>query len=198
MDVGTHALHVVQNGVREITGAMPEHREPETLLIKRAQRGELEAFEELYRRHVGRVYALCRRLCGHPSLAEDLTQDAFVKAWQNLGTFRGAAAFSTWMHRLTVNVVLSFLRSPRARECDLGTEEDAPQAIPVARGPHETLSVDLERAISRLPCRARTVFVLHDVEGYRHREIAEIAGMAEGTSKAQLNRARRLLREVLS
>jgi RNA polymerase sigma-70 factor (ECF subfamily) len=166
------------------------------LLVRRARQGEVGAFEGLYRLHVGRVFALCRRMTGEAGLAEDLTQEAFVRAWRNLASFRGESAFSTWLHRLTVNVVLGHLRGRGARQEGLeveGWDELAPSA---PQRPAE--AVDLERAIARLPERARTVFVLHDVEGFRHEEIAALAGMAVGTSKAQLHRARRLLREALS
>jgi len=166
------------------------------LLVRRACQGEVGAFEGLYRLHVGRVHALCRRMTGDPALAEDLTQEAFVRAWRNLASFRGSSAFSTWLHRLTVNVVLGHLRGRGGRREGLeveGWDEAAP-----CTAPHTGEAVDLERAISRLPLRARTVFVLHDVEGFRHEEIAALAGMAVGTSKAQLHRARRLLREALS
>ena len=168
------------------------------LLVRRAQQGEIGAFEGLYRTHVGRVYALCRRMTADPALAEDLTQEAFVRAWERLATFRGESAFSTWLHRLTVNVVLAHFRAADRRDGRDGAEalDGLADALTIPTQPGASL--DLERAIARLPQRARTVFVLHDVEGYRHDEIAVLAGMAVGTSKAQLNRARRLLREALS
>jgi RNA polymerase sigma-70 factor (ECF subfamily) len=136
-------------------------------------------------------------MCGDPSLAEELTQEAFIRAWQRLGSFRGDSAFSTWLHRLSVNVVLGHLRSTKRRAERELPEVERFEPADADRAPEPGTAVDLERAINTLPQGARTVFVLHDVEGYRHREIAEIAGMAEGTSKAQLHRARKLLREVL-
>lgn len=166
------------------------------LLVRRARQGEVGAFEGLYRLHVGRVFALCRRMTGDPALAEDLTQEAFVRAWRNLTSFRGESAFSTWLHRLTVNVVLGHLRGHGGRRDGLGAEEW--DEVDLSTPPHSGEAIDLERAIARLPLRARTVFVLHDVEGFRHDEIAALAGMAVGTSKAQLSRARRLLKEALS
>lgn len=166
------------------------------LLVRRARQGEVGAFEGLYRLHVGRVFALCRRMTGDPALAEDLTQEAFVRAWRSLASFRGESAFSTWLHRLAVNVVLGHLRGRGARPDGLGVEE--PDELEATTPPHPGEAIDLERAIARLPLRARTVFVLHDVEGFRHDEIATLAGMAVGTSKAQLSRARRLLKEALS
>ncbi len=164
--------------------------------VERAQDGDLGAFEELYRLHRGRVYALCLRMSGDAGEAEELTQDAFVRAWEKLDGFRGASAFSSWLHRLTVNVVLGRWRARgRHRERvvsihDAGLED--PQHDPKPR-----LALDLESAIAGLPAGARTVFVLHDVEGYRHRDIAELTGLAVGTSKTQLHRARKLLRKAL-
>ncbi len=164
-------------------------------LVRKAQAGDAEAFRLLYEEHVGRVYALCLRLERDAARAEELTQDAFVRAWEALEGFRGEAAFSTWLHRLTVNVVLSSRRSLARRARRFIDTDDAPAP---ARAATPGLAVDLERALQTLPDGARTVFVLHDVEGYRHGEIATMLGVAEGTSKAQLFRARRLLREVLT
>jgi len=169
-----------------------------TGLVKRAIGGDVDAFEELYRQSVGRVYGLCLRMCGNQSLAEELTQEAFVRAWQKLPSFRGDSAFSTWMHRLTVNVVLGHQRSAGRRQ----TRETAAGKEWYSEGnttrERPGVALDLERAIAGLPKRARTVFVLHDVEGYKHSEIAQVAGMAVGTSKAQLSRARQLLRKALA
>ncbi len=167
-------------------------------LVDRAIAGDVEAFEALYRQSVGRVHGLCLRMCGNLSQAEELTQEAFVRAWQKLPSFRGESAFSTWMHRLTVNVVLGHQRSAgrrQLRETAAGEEWYSEGGVT-----HQRLGVamDLERAIAGLPKGARTVFVLHDVEGYKHKEIAQVAGMAVGTSKAQLSRARQLLRKALS
>ncbi len=167
-------------------------------LISRARDGDKQAFEQLYRENVGRVYALCLRMMGDSAMADELTQDAFVRAWQKLDSFRGESAFSSWLHRLTVNLILQNRRSDRRRSSWLVTSDDpelvgaTPTESPIAT------AIDLEDAIRRLPPGAREVFVLHDVEGYRHSEIAELAGIAPGTSKAQLHRARRLLRETLT
>lgn len=166
-------------------------------LVRRAQGGDRGAFEALYRAAVGRVYALCLRMTGDRASAEELTQEAFVRAWRKLGTFRGEAAFTTWMHRLAVNVVLGARRSG-ARRPEVSSEDEPAAAEPAAPATAGVEAIDLERAIARLPHRARQVFVLHEVEGYRHDEIAAMAGMAVGTSKAHLNRARRLLREALT
>ncbi len=174
-----------------------------TDLVQRAQQGDQAAFEALYHRHVGRVYALCLRLTADVARAEELTQDAFVRTWERLASFRGESAFSSWLHRVTVNVVLLDLRAARRRSRVVFATED-PAAFEQARGESGGAGgaggsgrLDLERAVARLPPGAREVFVLHDVEGYAHQEIAEVTGIAVGTSKAQLFRARRLLREAL-
>ncbi|MEM9557718.1 MAG: RNA polymerase sigma factor [Acidobacteriota bacterium] len=184
------------------TPAPTSASEPADLALERARRGDVGAFEVVYRRHVDRVYALCLRLCGDVQEAEEATQDAFVRAWRRLDSFRGDAAFTTWMHRLTVNTVLGRWRAAgRYRERvlaldDLVDDADADDLAPPTR-PQDGLRLDLERAIARLPRGARTVFVLHDLEGLRHRDIAERTGLAVGTSKTQLHRARRLLRRFL-
>ncbi len=172
-------------------------RAAEERWVQRAQAGEVGAFEELYRQNVGRIYALCLRMAGDAAEAEELTQEAFVRAWEKLPSFGGRSAFSSWLHRLAVNVVLGRWRARgRRRERVVALADAATLSEPRHR-PRPRQAVDLERAIRRLPTGARTIFVLHDVEGYRHREIAELTGLKEGTSKAQLHRARRLLREVL-
>ncbi len=169
------------------------------LLVRWAQRGDQRAFEALYREHFKKVFALCRRLSGDTTLAEDLTQEVFVRAWKGLPTFRGDAAFATWIHTVAVNVVLGHRRWALHRQDLRGEtiEAIAPSRMATAGG-QSSAAVDLERAIDRLPDGARMVFVLHDVEGFNHREIAARASIAEGTSKAHLHRARRLLREYLS
>ena len=166
-------------------------------LVARAQAGDQTAFRDLYRQHAGRVYALCLRLTGDARDADERTQDVFVRLWDKLRSFRGDSAFSSWLHRLAVNVVLNKRRTTGRRERRVAPSED-PAGLEKSRGqPTEGLSIDLERAIAALPDGAREVFVLFDIEGYGHAEIAELVGIAEGTSKAQLFRARRLLREKL-
>lgn len=166
--------------------------------IDRALAGDARAFEQLYRKHAGRVYALCLRMTGNPSLAEELAQDAFVRAWEKLDSFRGHSQFGTWLHRLTVNVVLTALRTRNRRlEREFGVD-DLSDFSSEAPTPEPGVREDLEKAIASLPPGARTVFVLHDVEGYKHEDIAQMTGTAAGTCKAQLHRARRLLRERLS
>lgn len=166
-------------------------------LIFRAQEGDTAAFEALYRAHVGRVYAICLRLSGDAGRAEELTQTAFIQAWEKLHTFRGEGGLSGWLRRLAINVVFQDRRAEKRRRLRVvATDDEALLEHPVA--PSAGLKIDLERAIAALPEGARTVLVLHDVEGYRHDEIAEMTGMAPGTSKAQLHMARRLLRGVLA
>lgn len=166
-------------------------------LVARARDGDVAAFEALYRSHVGRVYGLCLRMLADPSRAEDLTQETFVRAWEKLPSFRGQSAFATWLHRLSVNLVLGDLRR-RSRRREQRVEPPQLEAVPDADATREPFGeIDLERAICGLPPQARMVFVLHDVEGFQHAEIAELAGIAEGTSKAHLHRARRILRKAL-
>jgi RNA polymerase sigma-70 factor (ECF subfamily) len=162
-----------------------------------------DAFEAVYREHVGRVHALCLRMTGDAREAEELTQDVFVRAWERLPSFRGESALGTWLHRLAVNVVLETARGTRRRERRVEPTSDlaalAPASGAAGAAPDEriALDMDLERAIAGLPRAVRTVFVLHDIEGYRHDEIARLTGGAVGTMRSQLHRARRLLMEAL-
>jgi RNA polymerase sigma-70 factor (ECF subfamily) len=174
-----------------------ERQAREQALVRRAQAGDRDAFEQLYRENVGRVYAVCMRIACDTSVAEEITQDAFVRAWQRLDSFRGESAFASWMYTLAVNLALTERRTRKRREGRV-TATDDPGAFeepPAAHGPEP--GMDLERALAKLPPGARSVFVLHDVQGHRHDEIAAMTGVATGTSKAQLHRARRLLREAL-
>jgi RNA polymerase sigma-70 factor (ECF subfamily) len=166
-------------------------------LVERARRGDVDAFERLYRETAGRIHALCLRMTGHQQLAEELTQESFLRAWKKLSGFRGESAFGTWVHRIAVNVVLGHLRS-HARSAERRGVDTDPSEIDPPRDLEDTgTRLDLERAIAALPERARVVFILHDVEGFRHRDIAGMTGMAVGTSKAHLSRARSLLRKAL-
>ena len=167
----------------------------DAVLVRRAASADTTAFEALYRRHHRRVHGVIVRLVGQAGArAEDLTQEAFVRAWQALPTFRFESAVSTWLHRLAVNTALMELRSRRSRPL-ADDDEDALDAVPMPdTAGHAMLGRDLERAVATLPPRARAVLVLHDVEGWKHEEIAEELGMAVGSSKAQLHRARGLLR----
>jgi RNA polymerase sigma-70 factor, ECF subfamily len=171
--------------------------------VARAAAGDRGAFERVYREHVNRVFSLCARMSGDRTRAEELTQDVFVRAWEKLTLFRGESSFSTWLHRLTVNVVLNARKTEgrqRSRIEESDDDDGGIDALPGTIGsplaPGDLL--DLEEAITRLPPGARRVFVLHDVEGYKHEEIAEMLGVTSGATKAQLHRARLLLREALN
>lgn len=168
-------------------------------LVRRARAGDREAFDALYRANVGRVYALCLRLAADRSRAEELTQDAFVRCWDRLATFRGESGFSTWLHRLAANVALDGLREDTRRERRSRPLEaiDGLAGRRVRQPATETL-LELERAVAALPAGARTVVVLHDIEGFRYEEIAEMTDAALGTVKSQIHRGRRLLREMLT
>ncbi len=168
----------------------------ESLDAKRAAAGDEAAFERLYRRHVSRIHSLVRRMAG-PDAADDITQDIFVRAWAKLATFRGDSAFGTWLHRLGVNVVLSRRRSEKTERAWILEDEQALLAAPSRLTAHPAARMDLDAAIARLPEGARKVFVLHDVEGWTHEEIAEQMGLVPGTSKSQLSRARAALRRML-
>jgi RNA polymerase sigma-70 factor, ECF subfamily len=174
------------------------HHEPDALVL-RAQAADREAFDALYERYVGRVYAICLRMCANGAEAERLTQDVFVRVWRRLRTFRGDSAFSSWLHRLAVNVVLEDARSTHRRVLRVQNVEDpgALESSASARLYDDDMRMDLERALADLPLGARQAVVLHDIEGYKHEEIAKQLGIAVGTVKAQLHRARRLLRERL-
>lgn len=168
-------------------------------LVAAARAGSVEAFEQLYRQHAGRIHGLCLRLVAEANQAELLTQDVFVRAWQRLDSFRHESQFSTWLHRLAVNVVLDWRRQQdrRLRHEQPGDEADPAtvyEAVPPAMVAER---LDLQRAIAALPDGARLVFVLHDVEGYPLKDVAAMQRIAIGTVKAQLFRARRLLREAL-
>lgn len=193
-------------------GALPARRVPETEpeadavtadpaaeergYIRRAQTDDASAFAALYRMHVDKVYGLCLRMTGNVAEAEDCAQDAFIQAWSKLNDFRGESAFGTWLHRVAVNTVLGRMRKSR-REQDriraVSDEASAPEALGDSGGLR-----DLEQAINELPSGARHVFVLYAVYGYSHDETSDMLGIAAGTSKAQLHRARRLLAQQLN
>jgi len=192
---------------RPTIAAMPQpiDRDAERDLIARAQRADVAAFEALYRAHAPRVYALALRLTGDAGDAGELTQDVFVHAWQRLTGFRGDAAFASWLHRIAINTMFMRARGERRRAAHIRVQSDADDDDGVTGDDEQgsvpavdiAQAVDLERAIAALPPGARRVFVLHDVVGYRHDEIARLTGLAEGTLRAQLHRARRLLMEAL-
>jgi RNA polymerase sigma-70 factor (ECF subfamily) len=191
-------------------------------LVARAQAGDVQAFERLYRQHVGKVYGLCLRMVPDPVQAEILTQDVFVRAWQKLGSYQGKGVFAGWLHRLAANVVLEDRRAEARRakwlrplpdgddharhSSEAGRADSESRAVARGRSLMGSAiekptaaedAIDLDRAILELPVGARLVFVLRDVMGYPYREIAEMTGVAVGTAKAQAHRARRLLRQLL-
>ncbi len=183
------------------TGAVPE---PE--LIRLAQQGDAAAFEGLYQLHNRRVYSLCLRMVGNTAEAEDLTQEAFLQLFRKISTFRGESAFSTWLHRLAVNVVLMKLRKKSGKETSLEQVTDPDEESGTPRRDFGTLDVrlsgsldrvNLQRAVEQLPPGYKAVFVLHDVQGFEHNEIAEIMGCSIGNSKSQLHKARMRLRDLL-
>jgi RNA polymerase sigma-70 factor (ECF subfamily) len=171
-------------------------------LVDRARRGDVDAFEQLYRRHAGRVYALCLRLAADPVVARELVQDTFVKAWEALPRFRAEASLATWLHRIAVNALLERRRGEKRRTSRVSLagdeEEDVRDIAGVVFAPDVATAIDLELAIGALPPGVRRAFVLHDVEGYTHEEIATMTGLAAGTLRAQLHRARQLLKRALS
>lgn len=167
-------------------------------VVRRAQAGDMVAFEMLYREHSPRVYALCLRLSGGTGTeATELMQDVFIRAWRGLAGFRGDSAFSSWLHRLTVNAMLESARSDSRRTARVLPMEDPETIGAAALSESPDLKMDLERAIAGLPEGARMAFVLHEIEGYKHEEIAAQLGVASGTVKAQLHRARKLLIKAL-
>ncbi len=166
-------------------------------LIEEAKSGDHAAFAEIYRTYVGRVYGICLRLLGDRSRAEDVTQQVFIRAWTKLASFRGESSFGSWLHRLALNVALNELKASASVQQQVSSLDD----LPVNPASHENCSqetrIDLEHAIAALPAGARVIFVLHEIEGLNHKDIAEKLGLADGTCKAQLSRARKLLREAL-
>jgi len=183
----------------------PSNEFDEASAIERAKQGDGEAFQALYDKHKRRVYSLCLRMTANTAEAEDLAQEAFLQLFRKIATFRGESAFSTWLHRLSVNVVLMHLRKKglpvvSLEETTQGSEEDSPKKDFGAQDLALAGSIDrmqLQRAVDDLPPGYRTIFVLHDVEGYEHNEIAQIVGCSIGNSKSQLHKARMKLRDLL-
>jgi RNA polymerase sigma-70 factor (ECF subfamily) len=164
-------------------------------VVRRAQRGDVGAFESLYRKHAPPIYALCRRMSGDEREARELVQDVFVRAWERLASFRGQSAFATWLHRLAVNTVLEDVRG--AKRDDARFDNGDVDLLGDAIGAQMDARIDLDAALARLPHGARVAFVLHDIEGYSHEEVAELTGTAPGTARAQAWRARRALLKLL-
>jgi len=199
------ALSLVQTAqTHEPSELAARERAGEDALVGRARHGDVDAFERLYHLHAGRVYALCLRLAGEPTEARELVQDTFVHAWEALPRFRGESSLTTWLHRIAVNALLERRRRDRRRatRVALVEDEDDVECASMAGGfvaPADVATaIDLERAIAALPPGVRRAFVLHEVEGYTHEEVAGMTGLATGTLRAQLHRARQLLIRALS
>lgn len=190
----TLAAGAAETGIEEAR-PVTSYRADEVRLVDQARAGDTAAFEALYRANVDRVYGLCLRMTGNAAEAEDCAQDAFIQAWQKLDRFRGDSAFGTWLHRVAVNVVLGRMRKDRREQDRIRAVADVvPQTEQQGNGAGLD---DIEQAINGLPSGARHVFVLNAVYGYSHGETSEMLGIAEGTSKAQLHRARRLLAQQM-
>lgn len=184
------------------SAAPPVQRPAEAALVERCRRGDLGAFEELYRTHAGKLYGLVLRMVGNPADAEDLLQEIFLSAHRKLEGFRGESALATWLYRLATNHCLDHLRSRAARTGQLTDALDEEVGLPdMGRrtiAEQTVAKMDLERALAQLPEGCRAAFVLHDVQGLEHREVAEALGIAEGTSKSQVHKARLRLRAILT
>jgi RNA polymerase sigma-70 factor (ECF subfamily) len=183
--------------VRASAGAQSSEGGTMDDLVQRAQSGDVAAFELVYRAHAAAVLSLCRRMVHDDVEARDLLQDVFVRAWERLTSFRGQSAFGTWLHRLAVNVVLERLRTTRRDLARHVSDDEEVMGGRSSAGDIDT-RIDVETALAALPRGARTVFVLHDMEGYSHDEIAQMTGIAAGTARAQLWRARRILMKLLA
>ena len=184
------------------TATAPESaRDRDFELARRAGAGDAEAFEQLYTLHHRRVYSLCLRMLQNPTEAEDLAQDVFIQLFKKIGMFRGESAFTTWLHRLTVNQVLMHFRKKGVRVEQTTEDGEMPAQVAAGTEDHARMPVvdriALDHAIAKLPPGYRAVFILHDVEGYEHEEIAVMLGVAAGTSKSQLHKARMKLRSIL-
>lgn len=190
----TLAAGAAETGIEEAR-PVTSYRADEVRLVDQARAGDTAAFEALYRANVDRVYGLCLRMTGNAAEAEDCAQDAFIQAWQKLDRFRGDSAFGTWLHRVAVNVVLGRMRKDRREQDRIRAVADV---VPQTEQQGNDAGLDdIEQAINGLPSGARHVFVLNAVYGYSHGETSEMLGIAEGTSKAQLHRARRLLAQQM-
>ena len=173
--------------------SVAESADDESQLIERARNNDYRAYEELYRLHIGRVMGLCIRLLNDRDLAEDMAQEAFIQAWRNLSKFRGDSAFGSWLYRITTNTVLSYLRKQKHFQNSLDVYD-----LELEYRETQDEQIGLEAAIATLPDGARAVFILYSLEGYTHDEISRLLKIAPGSSKAQLHRARKLLKEQLS
>jgi RNA polymerase sigma-70 factor, ECF subfamily len=166
-------------------------------LVTQAKSGDHDAFAEIYRIHVGRVYGICLRIFGDHLRAEEATQKVFVRLWMKLHLFRGESSFGSWLHRIALNVALNELKASASMAIQRSSLDDFQVETLTQENCSREIQMDLEKAIAALPTGARVVFVLHEIEGLNHKDIADKLGLANGTSKAQLSRARKLLRGAL-
>lgn len=210
--MSTQTMDLMQNWItvedkeQEITEVFSEtleiSDETDLNLARLAAEGNMEAFEEIYKRHYRRVFSLCLRMLQNPTEAEDLTQDVFIQLHRKISSFRGESAFTTWLHRLTVNQVLMHFRKRVVRYEKTADEEETPiQIVPGTENQNRMSVIDriaLKKAIQQLPAGYKKVFLLHDVEGYEHEEVARILGCSVGTSKSQLHKARAKLKKLLT
>ncbi len=187
-------------GQNNVTEFVVETTYNEIELVKKAQQGDSSGFRQLFDTNVNRIYAFCLRMSTNPQLAEEITQDVFVKAWENLHKFRGESKFTTWLHSIAVNEFLTQKRTEKRFMQRFVQTDDVLKFDRQGEKPeyHFNTNIDLEKAISGLPEQAKAVLILHDIEGYQHKEIAELMNIETGTSKAHLHRARKILREELS
>lgn len=201
-ETGMRTSKVTKHPAATAGAGAPAGRQDEVALIERCRRGDLGAFEELYRLHAGRLYSVALRLVGNAADAEDLLQEIFLAAHRKLDTFRGESALGTWLYRLATNLCLDHLRSRsgRSRQVTDALDDEAGlmDTSSVTLAEQTVTRMDLERALARLPEGCRAAFVLHDIEGLEHREVAEVLGVAEGTSKSQVHKARLKLRVLLA
>ncbi|MCD9459988.1 RNA polymerase sigma factor [Marinibactrum halimedae] len=186
---------VDSNVVQPIKTPRPT-RDDDLHRVRQIQLGSISAYESLYRDYVGQVYRLCLRLTGEKSLAEDATQEVFIQLWQKIGNFEGQSQFSTWLHRVTSNIAISYLRKQKGWLKRIFNIDDTD--VHKQHAPRSVEEIPLEKYIQKLPERARLVFVLHALEGYRHEEVADLLNIAIGTSKAQFHRAKKMLEEWMS
>ena len=188
---------LIYESKRDLKGIAVALEEASPDLITQAKCGDKSAFEDLYRIHVGRVYCVCLRILGDPFRAEEVTQQTFIRSWVKLASFRGESSFGSWLHRIAVNTALNDLKASTWNNFADSSLEDLQIEPAFQESCSQETQMDLEKAIAALPAGARVVFVLHEIEGLNHSDIADRLGLANGTCKAQLSRARKLLREAL-
>ncbi|MBS1492480.1 MAG: RNA polymerase sigma factor [Bacteroidetes bacterium] len=166
----------------------------DTELINECKQGSTTAFKTLYDKYSGRIYSLALRMCGSNDIADDLTQDVFIKVWESISSFKGDSAFYSWLHRICINCFLMKLRTDKNYEKKIG--ESFNNSLMIAYT-NDDFSLDMEKAIQKLPSQAKLIFILFEIEGYKHKEISQMLNIEEGTSKAHLHKARKILREEL-